>query len=141
MPFLAQKICKERNCLVHLLSRDRKVSNGLDLSQKVVCEGSELRTAPRNAAVSRSDSLSLVTPMGRPNRGAEAWVSDPSPDPPRAFSLWPWGSHLPLLGTPLSSLVKTGGLVPVISRWAHWAHTFQLSRKASDRASDDGHAS
>jgi len=49
--FLAQKICKERNCLVHLLSPDRKVSNMLDLSQKVVCEGSELHTAPRDAAV------------------------------------------------------------------------------------------
>lgn len=115
---------------MHLLSRDRKVSNGLDLSQKVVCEGSEVHMAPRNAAVSRSDSLSLVTHMGRPNRGAEAWVSETSP-PPSSILPVALGKSPASLRDSLSSLVKTGGWDPVISRWAHWAHTLQLSRKAS----------
>lgn len=46
LPFLAQKICKERNCLVHLLSPDSKVSNVLDLSQKVVVRAQNFTQTP-----------------------------------------------------------------------------------------------
>lgn len=76
----------------------------LDLSQKVVSEGPELYSDPRDAAalVSLSDSLRPVMPIGQYGRRSRGpGIGDPS----RALSLRPRESHLSLRDS-LSLLMK-----------------------------------
>lgn len=101
---------QERNWLLHLLSPEGQVRNALDLSQKIVFEGSELYTDPRDAAapVSLSSSLRPIMAIGQCRR-AEALVSETPPDP---LGHSPHAS----LRDSLSSFVKMGGLEPAVSR-------------------------
>lgn len=127
---------------MHLLSPDSKVSNVLDLSQKVVVRAQNFTQTPEIQLC----LWALVIPC----TPSHAWGGleegqRPGCQKPVLIHL----GHSPCgpgetpasLRDSLSSLVKMGGLDPAISGWSHRAHTLQLRRKANDHAGDNGHAS